>query len=164
MQRIPFGHSHRDPRLTNNFLDSCAFDPKYAPEHEAAQQIRALWSGGQVNLVLTHSNQKEIDHPNTPEDVKAEAAGMIYTIKTGLTPDEVTQKTKIHNVLTGNGTPEKYVADATHVFEAGKYGNGYFVTTDHRILSKSGELRQVCGATILTPSEWLKVFHEAENV
>jgi hypothetical protein len=34
-------------------------------------------------------------------------------------------KARILAILTGNGSPEKYAADAAHVFEAGKYG-GYF--------------------------------------
>ena len=162
MQRIPFGRSLLDPRRANNFLDSCAFDPKYSPEDDAAQQIRALGKDGQVNLVLTHSNQKEIDHPNTPADVKREAAAMLYTIETSLNQDEVARKNQIHAVLTGNGKPEKYAADAAHVFEASKYV-GYFITTDQRILGKREELRRVSAATIFTPSEWLKVFHEAAS-
>lgn len=158
MQRVPFARSFLDPRRANNFLDSCAFDPKYAPEHEAAQQVRALGNGGEVHLMLTHSNQKEVDHPNTPADVRREAIGMIFTIETTLTPDEIARKNAIHNILTGNGKPEKYAADADHVFEASKY-IGYFITTDQRILDKREELRKVCAATIFTPSEWLKVFH-----
>ena len=160
MQRVPFGPNYLDPRLTSNFLDSCAFDPKYTPEHEAAQEIRALGHKDQVNLILTHSNQKEIDHPNTPVDVKHEAAEILFTTRTGLNPKEVATRTRIHTVLTGNGKPENYAADAAHVFEAGKYV-GYFITTDRRILDKREELRHVCAATILRPSEWLKVFHEA---
>lgn len=159
MPRVPFGRSFLDPRRANNFLDSCAFDPKYAPEHDAAQAIRALGNEAQVILNLAHSNQKEIDHPNTPEGVKLEAAGMIFTLETSLTPDEIARKAKIHAVLTGNGKPDKYAADAAHVFEAGKYG-GYFITTDERIIGKRDELRQVSPATILRPSEWLKLFYE----
>lgn len=161
VQRVPFGRNYLDPRRANNFLDSCAFDPKYAPEHEAAQQIRALGNSQQVNLILAHSNQKEVDHPNTPGDVKREAAGMIVTIETGLTRNEIAQKNAIHEILTGNGKSEKHAADAAHLFEASKYV-GYFITTDQRILGKRKELQQACAATILMPSEWLKVFHEAD--
>lgn len=160
MRRVPFGGSYLDPRRANNFLDSCAFDPKYSPEHEAAQAIRALGNEGKVNLVLTHSNQKEIDHPNTPKDVKREAAGMIYTIKTALIQEEEDRKARIHAILTGSGNPEKYAADAAHVFEAGKYV-GYFITTDERILGKRDELRKVSPASILRPTEWLAIFNEA---
>lgn len=159
MQRVPFSRSIRNPRYVHNFLDTCAFDPKYSPEDVAAQKILALWKSRQINIVLTHSNQKEIDHPNTPADVKLEAAAMPYTIQTTLTQDEVARENKIHVVLTGNGRPEKYAADAWHIFEAGKYA-GYFITTDQRILDKREELQRVSAGQIFTPSEWLMIFYE----
>ena len=46
---------------------------------------------------------------------------MLYTRETTLTQDERERRAKIHAILTGNGKPEKYAADAVHVFEAGKY-------------------------------------------
>ena len=162
MHRIPFGRNHPDPRRVINFLDTCAFDPKYTPEHECAQRIRVLRNVAQVNLALAHSNQKEIDHPNTPDDVKREASDMNFTIKTALTPNEVKRKKLIHDILTGNGKAEKYEADAAHVFEAGKYV-GYFITTDKRILGKRAELERESSATILKPSEWLIIFEETAD-
>ncbi len=156
-------YRHLDPKRMNNFLDSCAFDPKYAPESDAAEAIRKLGDEGVINLVLTHSNQKEIEHPNTPASVKKAAGGMIFTLEVGLNPKEQERKTKIHALLTGNGKPAKYAADATHVFEAGKYG-GYFITTDDRILVKRDELRNLSGAVVLTPTEWFKVLADADAV
>lgn len=161
MQRIPLPRSLFNPRCTNNFLDSCAFDPKHAPENVAAQEIRMLDNDGEINLLLTHSNQKEIDHPNTPADVKREAETKIHTIETSLTPDEERRKITIHAILTGNGKPDKYASNAAHIFHAGKYG-GYFITTDRRILDKREDLRRVTPIEILTPSEWLQVYYETE--
>ena len=161
MSRVPVPRNTLDPRLANNFLDSCAFDPKYAPEEQAAQEIKAIGDQGVVVLQLTPSNQKELEHSNTPEYVRQEARSMIFTVETGLTPNEQRTRMEIHRVLTGkNGKPEKYEADARHVFEAGKYC-GYFITTDKRILDKRGELHKVCAATIVTPSEWLAIYHSA---
>ena len=111
-------------------------------------------------MLLAHSNQKEIDHPNTPADVKREAEGMIYTSNVELNPDEIQRKKRIHAVLTGNGKPEKYAADAEHVFEAGRYGGAYFITTDDRILNHRDELQRLSGVSICKPSEWLKVFED----
>ena len=155
MERVPF-RRYIDPRRVNNFLDTCAFDPKYSPEDVAAQHIRALHHSGEMQLILAHSNQKEVDHPNTPGDVKREAAGMIFTLPVTLTKPEIDRKARIHAVLTGNGKPENYVVDAKHIFEAGKYG-GYFITTDAHILRKHDDLRSICAATIVRPSEWLEL-------
>lgn len=158
MKRIPFRRLI-DPRRANNFLDTCAFDPKYSPEDRAAHRIRALHQSGEIHLILAHSNQKEVAHPNTPMDVKAEAVGMIYTLETGLTRHEIEQRGRIHAILTGNGKPENYAADAAHVFEASKYG-AHFITTDARILKKREELGGICAAIVVSPSEWLKIFQE----
>jgi hypothetical protein len=157
MARKPLGWAYRDPRRSLNFLDSCAFDPKYSPEHEASENIRRLRNEGKVVLHLAHSNQKEIEHPNTPAEVKKEATEFIYSRETSLIQQELERKAAIHRILTGNGNPKKYEADATHVFEAGKYG-GYFVTTDERILGKKAEIERVCGALIVKPTEWLLIF------
>ena len=161
MTRTPFPRNGLDPRRANSFLDSCAFDPKYAPEDQAAQEIRAIADRGEVSLLLAHSTQKEIEHPNTPDDVKREARAMIFTIETDLTPQERKLRSAIHSILTGNGKPEKYEADARHVFEAAKY-IGYFITTDNRILDKRKELGAVCAAVIVTPSEWLAIYRAAD--
>lgn len=164
MPRVPFAKNTLDPRRSNSFLDTCAFDPKYSPEHETAQAIRVLGDKGEVRLLLTHSNLKEVDHPNTPEDVKKQALDMIFTYDTPLNQGEIVRKEKIHVCLTGNGKPEKYAADAAHVFDAGKYGGGYFITTDARILNKRGELHDLSSATIVLPSEWLRIFKETARL
>lgn len=153
--------SNRDPRRSLNFLDSCAFDPKYAPEHEAAEKIRQFYNEGAVVLNLTHSNQNEIDHWNTPAEVKGQAALLICSLETSLNPGEHKQKAAIHNILAGNGNPEKFAADAAHVFEAAKY-HGYFITTDERILQKKAEIESVCAAVVVRPSQWLSIF-ESES-
>lgn len=157
MVRTPFGRSPPDPRRTNTFLDSCAFDPKVEPEHGAAQKIRSIRQREQISILLAHSNQKEIEHPNTPADVKAEAADMNYTIATELTPAETERRAQIHNAMTGEGNPARYEADARHIFEAGKYG-GYFVTTDKRILDRKSQLQALSGAVIVKPTEWLAIY------
>ena len=130
------GRRITDPRYANNFLDSCAFDPKYTPEHEAAERIRKLCSENKINIVIAHSVAKEINHPNTPSDVKAEAVEMLYSLEVGLNQEERERLQNIHSILTGNGKPENHKSDAEHIFEAGKYV-GYFITTDERILKKT---------------------------
>jgi len=49
------------PLIVNNFIDSCAFDPKYEPEASAAFEIFKLSEGGDFQLQIAHSTQKEID-------------------------------------------------------------------------------------------------------
>jgi len=152
------------PLIVNNFIDSCAFDPKYEPEASAAVEIFKLAEGGDVQLQIAHPTQKEIEHPNTPDWVKKQASGLIYTINVQLTPNEKKLLSDIEVMLAGNGKIENTKQDAWHVFEAAKYGH-YFITTDKRILARADELRNRGGVNVLLPSEFLKQLkaHMAEQ-
>jgi hypothetical protein len=96
-----------NPWITNSFLDTCAFDPKYDPETSAAIEIFRLHSEEGLPLVLAHTVAKEIEHPNTPRWVKQEARNQIFSVPVPLTPPEQAKKSRIHTVLTGNGKPRK---------------------------------------------------------
>ena len=141
-----------DPKFSQFFLDTCAFDPKYTPEHEAAAEIWKLYEADVLNLVLAHSNQREVDHPNTPSWVRARANSMIYTVSVTLTPNERKRRDGIVVLLRGNSTSDKHLDDAHHIFEASKYG-GYFLTTDRRILKLSGQIHDLCTVQVMKPSE-----------
>lgn len=147
-----------NPWITNSFLDSCAFDPKYHPEDQAATELFRLHEKEGLGILLAHSNQREVDHPNTPAWVKTKAAGLIYTTSVTLTPDEKSRLRKIHAILTGDGKPENAEDDARHIFQAQKYGS-YFVTTDERLLKRADEIRAECGVEILRPTQFLGLVH-----
>ena len=153
---------HLDPKIVNILLDSCAFDPKYSPENEAAQALFQRSENGDLILHIAHSTQKEIEHPNTPEWVKQRANNFIYTIETSLVDSERKLKGQILRILAGNGKPENVSQDAQHVFEAQKYGS-YFVTTDDRILKKKGDLCAICDIHIVKPSELVEILQKYEN-
>ena len=149
-----------DPHITNNFLDSCAFDPKYKPEDTAAIELFELYKQGKILLQIAHSTQKEVEHPNTPKWVKDEANNLVFTIAVPLTPNEVLYLRKIEAILAGNSKVENIAQDARHVFEAQKYGS-YFITTDARILNRADALRKSCGVVIVKPSEFLALVNES---
>jgi hypothetical protein len=153
---------HLDPRIVNIFLDSCAFDPKYSPENQAALDLFQRYKKGDLLLQIAHSTQKEIEHPNTPSWVKQESSGLTYTIETSLTDGERKVQALILRILAGNGKLDNVFQDAQHVFEAAKYGS-YFVTTDQRILQKGSELHSVCNVNIVKPSELLEISGKYEN-
>ena len=148
-----------NPLLTNNLIDSCAFDPKYEPENSASFEIFRLASDEKFRLIIAHSTQKEIDHPNTPAWVKGEAQNRICTLNVQLTQNERAMLAKIEAILAGNGKIEKIKQDAQHVFEAQKYGS-YFITTDKRILSRTEQLEKECTVLVLKPSEFLALAYQ----
>jgi hypothetical protein len=146
-------HQPLSPRLTHIFLDSCAFDPD---EDEApfSESLYKIAESTGLMIEITHSVEREIDHPKTPDDVKSKASRLIHTHETNLTPQELERRSEIRSLMQGNSTSDKYEQDADHLFELTKYG-GYFVTTDKRILSKSETMWGKHGVTILKPSDML---------
>ena len=145
-----------DPWIINSFIDSCAFDPKYAPEDAAALELHRLANDAGLPLLLAHSTVKEVEHPNTPQWVKKEAASRICSVGVQLTAQEQVLRRRLLALLAGNGKPEKMAQDTEHIFEAQKYGS-CFVTTDKRLLRRSDEVREMCTVVILRPSEFLEI-------
>ncbi len=140
----------------NTVLDSCVLGTLGA-EHDAAARILELAEEGKISVITTHGVIDEISHSSTPQHVKDIAAKLIFTIQVERTSEELKKYQEILSELAGNGRPEKYAADANHIFEAGKYGR-YFVTNDERILKKRELLSSLSGAIILRPSEWLSEY------
>ena len=156
---IAMAHRPTNPTKGMIFLDSCAFDPKYSPEDAASRDILDRSERCELRLQIAHSTQKEIEHPNTPSCVKRQAAAMLRTLETGLTPNERTQQNAILSILAGNGNRKKVAEDAEHIFQAGKWA-AYFVTTDMRILRKAPELQKVCEEMIVKPTQLLEIIRK----
>lgn len=142
-------HQQRPPRYTHSFIDSCAFDPG-GTEEAASRRILEKWP----NIIVAHSVQKELEHPNTPDDVKRMGQALVYTIETELTAELLEKKKEIRTLIQGNAKPGKHKGDADHIFELYKHGGGYFVTTDDRLLSYSDELFRKYFITTIKPSEY----------
>ena len=143
-------HQQRPPRYSHTFIDSCAFDPNSMEEEAASRRILQKWP----NVIVAHSVQKELDHPNTPEDVKRRGSALIYTIETELSPELLMKRDEIRTLIRGNAKPERHKNDADHLFELYKYGGGYFVTTDARLLSHSDRLFRNYFITTIKPTEY----------
>lgn len=142
----------RPPQYTHSFIDSCAFNPG-GSEEAASRRILEKWP----NIIVAHSVQKELEHPNTPDDVKRMAQEFVYTIETELTPELLNKKDDIRIFVQGNAKSGRHKGDAEHLFELYKSGGGYFVTTDKRLLSRSDELFKKYFITTIKPSEYEKL-------
>jgi hypothetical protein len=142
-------HQQRPPRYTHTFIDSCAFDPG-GMEEAASRRVLEKWP----NVIVAHSVQKELNHPNTPDDVKRMAKAFVYTIETELSPELLTKKDQIRALIQGHAKPGKHNGDADHLFELYNYGGGYFVTTDTRLLSHSDTLFADYFITTIKPTEY----------
>jgi hypothetical protein len=84
----------------------------------------------------------------------------IFTLPVGRTTGELQTLGAIRSLLKGNAQAGRHDADAEHLFEASKYGGGYFITQDRRMLAKRGELRPLIGPAlaIMTLEEFLGAY------
>lgn len=152
-----------DPHYCNNFVDAHVLDRTGTPEDQVVDQILSLAMDGKFTLLLPHSVKDEIEHPNTPPEVKRRALGLIFTEPVTLTEPERETHRKARELLRGNAKPGKHDQDAFHVVESAKYGGGYFITNDQRILKKQPELTKLVGIAIVTPTEFLDLYRRYEE-
>jgi hypothetical protein len=130
-----------DPRIQNNFLDANFWDDSGNPiDDSATTEILDLERQEEIGLILPFSVKAELEHPNTPTDVKLAASRMSYTERTELTPNEQVIRAKLLTLIHGNARSGKHDRDVIHLFESHKYGGGYFITKDTRILKKNTEI------------------------
>jgi hypothetical protein len=156
--------AHRiDPHYCNNFIDAHVLDRTGTPEDELVEQILSLAMDGKFTLLLPYSVKAEIEHPNTPGEVKRRALELIYTEPVTLTAPELETHRKVRELLRGYAKPGKHDQDAFHIVESAKYGGGYFITNDQRILKKQPELTRLVGIAIVTPSEFLDLYQRYEH-
>lgn len=128
-----------DPKFGNNFIDANALHYQGGPEDEVIAKILALAGDRRFTLLLPHSVKQEIEHPNTPADVKRRASGLIYSIPVNLTAQENATHKKIRDLIQGNAKPGKHDADAFHLVESAKYGR-HFITNDRRLLDNGFQI------------------------
>lgn len=142
-----------DPRIVNTVLDSNAL------EHSGPNQVArllALKAEGKINLIVPKGVRSETAHPNTPTEISHTMSAQIFTLDVEKNADEERELATIEAILQGNAISGKHAADAEHLFEATKYGGGYFITHDARMLrQKRAELDAV-----LPPSLWIVTLDE----
>jgi hypothetical protein len=155
--------SQPDPRRTENCIDAHVLDVKGTPEDAVVDEILELNRDRKISIMLPHTVQEEINHPNTPLETRRRAADLLYTMDVQLSAEELALRDKVRIVFQGNANPGKHKSDAYHVFEAMKYGN-YFITNDVRILKKGKELSALLyPAQIVTPTQFLSIYRQSET-
>jgi hypothetical protein len=149
-----------DPRIYNSFVDTNFWDrSEDAAQDAAMREILDLADREEVMLILPFSVKAETEHPNTPREIQRIAAGMIHTVQTQLTRNELEIRVKLLELIQGNAKPGKHDRDVYHLFEAEKYGGGYFITKDNRLLKKSAEVEHLLRSLrIVSPSDFMTYF------
>jgi len=92
---VCYGHRMLDPRYFNNLIDANVLHTTGGPEGAALDEIQKLHHNGAFPLLLPHSVKAEIEHPNTPAEVKRKAARFIYSRPVQLTAPERATHTSV---------------------------------------------------------------------
>ena len=92
--------------------------------------------------------------------MKAAILPQTFTLPVNRTGQERSTLDRIRSVLRGNAISGQHDADAEHLFEASKYGGGYFITHDRRMLAKRDQVRPLIGPAlaIVTLEEFLEAY------
>ena len=151
-----------DPRYFNNLIDANVLNRTNGPEDTVVDEILGLAEAGKITLLLPYSVKSEIEHPNTPADVKDRAAGLVFTEPVSLTSGEIEFHQKVRSILQGAAKPGKHDRDAFHVVESAKYG-GYLITRDRRILNEASEITNILEVAIVTPADFVSLYRSFEK-
>ena len=134
----------QNPKYGNIHLDANALEPPEPKDNHLVAEFQRVKHEQTLSVVNPYGVQQEVDDPRTPTGTKDDMAG-IYTIQTGLTSEEETIRAKLRDLLQGNAASGRHDADANHIFEAQKYGGGYFVTHDKRLLARKDKIANLIG-------------------
>ncbi len=147
-----------DPRCYPSLIDSNVLDRLGDADDDAVDEMLSLRRDDKITLQIPHSVKHEIDDPSTPPEVKARASEFGYTMPVTLTPNEVELHRRVRGLVQGNARPGKHDSDAYHVVEAAKYGGGYFVTRDPRLLKKGREVSALLQIEVVSPTEFMRKY------
>lgn len=147
-----------DPRGRKIALDANALDSNEA----AVVRFEKLYEEGLIGELVPYGVLNEINHPNTPSQIRHLFSSKIYTIQVQLTPQECKLLHSIESKFQGNAHPGRHAADANHIFQASKYGCLYFITDDPRIPKKSQEMPELKPLQVVTLSDFLDIYDDYE--
>jgi predicted nucleic acid-binding protein len=134
-----------DAHLLDEHIDS--------NERSAADLIFALAKDEGLSIFLPHSVKAEIDDPNTPAATRERASEFIYTMAVGEDPRSAA---RFELLLRGNAAPGRHSADARHLAVACRFGGGFFLTLDKRMLDREADIRLACpGLWVIRPTKLL---------
>jgi predicted nucleic acid-binding protein len=146
-----------DPRVGNNLIDANALDRHGGTEETAMDEILRLPDKRAFTLLLPYSVKAEIEHPNTPAEVKRKAAFMLFSMRVDLVGQELIRHDRVRNLIQGNAKEGQHDKDAFHLVESAKYGR-HFVTNDRRLLKRAQEIWGMLHLKVLKPSDFLAAY------
>ena len=104
-----------DPRYFPSLIDANVLDRLGRSDDADVDKILALAEDQTIYLMLPHSVEAEIEHPNTPAGVKRRAQQLIFTEPVSLTHIEIERHQRVRDMVRGNALPGQHDRDAYHL-------------------------------------------------
>jgi len=152
-------HRPLDPRKCNIAVDANALDRDGTARDRLVDRFNELSSGRRIRAVVARGVRSEIQHPRTPDHVKAAVLPQIFNLRPGLSAPQEAARHRVQANLQGNAKPGRHAADASHLSEAAETGCAYFIT-HKRILDKRSDLDAELPPSlrIVTLAEFMEIF------
>jgi len=154
----------KDPRRGLIAIDANVFDPKDAAREMVLERFYHCVRTGELNLIVTETVWREISDPNTPTPLIERYREFYRAYE--FSPDDEEQKKRqsAQDILVGRGQKYRHTNDAQILSEAVEMGASYFITGDHRILSKDLQLRVIYpGIEIRSLEGFMKILDDFKN-
>lgn len=145
-----------DPFRTLNFVDANILDDVADGQSTSVNEIVGLVRAGELLLHLPYSVRKELRRPETPDHVQRAADCFVFSIEVELTHQEKIRFIQFLHSTKGRAEEKNIRRDLFHVFEAAKYGAGYFLTRDKRLLARSPTITQQIQIEVLNPEAFIE--------
>jgi hypothetical protein len=164
IRRRPIPERAIDPRRCNISCDANALDRDGTTNDQLVERFLKLVESGVINVVVAGGVRDEIQHRQTPWNIKAAFPPRIFNLRPGLNSSQQAERARVRTILQGNANPGTHAADASHLSEAAETGCCYFISNDKRILKKRKELRSALPPTlrIVTMREFLEILDDFE--
>jgi hypothetical protein len=151
-----------NPLIENILIDANIVNAVASGQDEAVNEIVRLCQASEVIVMLPHTVQKELDHPNTPLAVKEARTQFLETHFVPPAESELRQYRELILAVMGNSLEKNVAPDLAHVSEAAKYG-GYFITNDKWLLNRRDGIAERLPLEVVNPSTFLERIEQARE-
>ena len=101
-------HRPLDPRKCNIAVDANALDRDGTARDRLVDQFNELSSGRRIRAVVGRGVRSEIQHPRTPDHVKAAVLPQIFNLRPGLNAPQEAARHRVQAILQGNAKPGRH--------------------------------------------------------
>ena len=146
-----------------SFVDAMILDDVADGQNDAVAEIVRLSEANEISVRLPYSVKDELAHPSTPAAARRAEALFLFSLPVTLTAEERVRFEGLVEAAKGEAKEKNIRRDLFHVWEASKYGAGYFITRDKRLLGRNPTIARHVQTEVVLPIAFLNRVAEARS-